>query len=111
MASEEPLTVIAIGPLGNIGEALSREPRIAPKLHFVAGAVYRGYASSKYPRGSPSTRSRAGSTTSGGHPVLSDHFRRAVGEYDHHAARHLRSGQAERAEFARIQLARAAHAR
>ena len=55
MASEEPLTVIAIGPLGNIGEALSREPRIAPKLHFVGmqGAVYRGYASSKYPRGRP----------------------------------------------------------
>jgi inosine-uridine nucleoside N-ribohydrolase len=45
MASPEPLTLIAIGPLGNIGEALLREPRIAQKLHFVGmhGAVYTGY--------------------------------------------------------------------
>lgn len=45
MASDEPLTLIAIGPLGNIGEALRREPRIAQKLHFVGmhGAIYTGY--------------------------------------------------------------------
>lgn len=45
MASDQPLTLIAIGPLGNIGEALLREPRIAQKLHFVGmhGAIYTGY--------------------------------------------------------------------
>jgi inosine-uridine nucleoside N-ribohydrolase len=45
MASDEPLTLIAIGPLGNVGEALSREPRIAQNLHFVGmhGAIYAGY--------------------------------------------------------------------
>ena len=45
MSSPEPLTLIAIGPLGNIAEALQREPRIAHNLHFVGmhGAVYTHY--------------------------------------------------------------------
>jgi inosine-uridine nucleoside N-ribohydrolase len=45
MTSNEPLTLIAIGPLGNVGEALRREPQIAQKLHFVGmhGAIYTGY--------------------------------------------------------------------
>ncbi len=35
MDSPEPVTLIAIGPLGNIAEALRREPRIASRAHFV----------------------------------------------------------------------------
>ena len=35
MASPEPVTLIAIGPLSNVAEALRREPRIAPRTRFV----------------------------------------------------------------------------
>ncbi|MGI6299756.1 MAG: nucleoside hydrolase [Verrucomicrobiota bacterium] len=39
------MTVIAVGPLPNIAEALKREPRIAKKAKFVGmhGSVRRGY--------------------------------------------------------------------
>ena len=45
MQSEQPITVIAVGPLPNIAEALKREPRIAKKAKFVGmhGSVRRGY--------------------------------------------------------------------
>lgn len=45
MASDEPVTVIAIGPLGNVAEALAREPRIAARARFVGmhGSVRKGY--------------------------------------------------------------------
>lgn len=44
--SEEPITVIGIGPLTNIGEALTRKPEIARNAIFVGmqGSVYRGYS-------------------------------------------------------------------
>lgn len=44
-ASPTPITLIAIGPLPNIVEALRRDPSIAPKLHFIGmfGAIDRGY--------------------------------------------------------------------
>lgn len=44
-AAEEPLTLIAIGPLTNIVEALDRDPSIAPRLNFIGmfGAIDRGY--------------------------------------------------------------------
>ncbi len=35
MASPEPVTLLAIDPLPNIGEALRREPRIAERARFV----------------------------------------------------------------------------
>jgi len=44
-ASPEPITLIAIGPLPNIAEALRRDPSIAPKVHFVGmhGSIDVGY--------------------------------------------------------------------
>ncbi|MBL9134251.1 MAG: nucleoside hydrolase [Verrucomicrobiales bacterium] len=48
MASPEPITLIAIGPLSNIAEALSREPRIAHRARFVGmhGSLRVGYGGS-----------------------------------------------------------------
>ena len=45
MDSSEPVTVLAVGPLPNIAEALQREPRIAQNARFVGmhGSVRRGY--------------------------------------------------------------------
>jgi len=49
MNSPNRVTLIAVGPLPNIAEALKREPRIAEKADFVGmhGSVYRGYGSDK----------------------------------------------------------------
>jgi inosine-uridine nucleoside N-ribohydrolase len=49
MASPEPVTLIAIGPLPNVREALRRDPRIAPKARFVGmhGSVRVGYGDAK----------------------------------------------------------------
>lgn len=48
MNSPEPITVICIGPVPNIGAALGREPRIAEHARFVGmhGSVYKGYGDS-----------------------------------------------------------------
>ena len=45
MKSPEPITVICIGPLTNIGEALKREPQITENARFIGmhGSVRRGY--------------------------------------------------------------------
>jgi inosine-uridine nucleoside N-ribohydrolase len=45
MASSEPITLLAIGPVPNLEEALRREPRIAAKARFVGmhGSVRKGY--------------------------------------------------------------------
>lgn len=45
LASPQRITLIAIGPLPNIAEALKREPRIAEKADFVGmhGSVRKGY--------------------------------------------------------------------
>ncbi|MEM7018622.1 MAG: nucleoside hydrolase [Pseudomonadota bacterium] len=45
MASEEKITLLSIGPVTNIAEALKREPRIVEKVRFVGmhGAVRKGY--------------------------------------------------------------------
>ena len=45
MKSPQPITVIAVGPLPNLLEALKREPAIATKARFVGmhGSVRRGY--------------------------------------------------------------------
>lgn len=49
MSSDEPITIIAIGPLTNIAEALRREPEIASRARIVGmqGAVYKGYDGSE----------------------------------------------------------------
>lgn len=49
MKSKQPITLICIGPVPNIAEALRREPRIAEKARFVGmhGSVYKGYGGSK----------------------------------------------------------------
>ncbi len=49
MASPRPITLIAVGPLPNVAEALRREPRIAEKARFAGmhGSVRRGYGGSK----------------------------------------------------------------
>jgi inosine-uridine nucleoside N-ribohydrolase len=45
MASREPMTLICIGPVPNIAEALRREPRIAPRTRFVGmfGSIRRSH--------------------------------------------------------------------
>jgi inosine-uridine nucleoside N-ribohydrolase len=49
MQSDEPVTLIAIGPLPNVAEALKRQPAIAQRARFVGmhGSVRRGYGGSK----------------------------------------------------------------
>lgn len=51
MASPEPVTLICVGPLPNIAEALRREPRIAAKAKFVGmhGSVRLGYGRNPQP--------------------------------------------------------------
>ena len=49
MRSDEPVTIIGIGPLTNLAEALTRKPEIAKRAKFVGmqGSVYRGYGGSQ----------------------------------------------------------------
>lgn len=49
MNSHTRVTLIALGPLPNIAEALKREPRIAEKADFVGmhGSIYVGYGTDK----------------------------------------------------------------
>jgi len=49
MDSPEPITLICIGPIPNIGAALEREPKIADKARFVGmhGSVRLGYGGSE----------------------------------------------------------------
>jgi inosine-uridine nucleoside N-ribohydrolase len=50
-ASPEPVTLLCLGPVPNIAEALHRDPSIAANAHFVGmyGSVYRGYAGEATP--------------------------------------------------------------
>jgi len=50
-ASEEPITLICIGPVPNIAEALEREPRIVANARFVGmhGSIYKGGRGSDIP--------------------------------------------------------------
>ena len=49
LQSDEPVTLIAIGPLPNVAEALKREPAIARRARFVGmhGSVRLGYGGQK----------------------------------------------------------------
>ena len=51
MDSPEPVTLVCIGPVPNIGEALRREPRIAERSCFVGmhGSVFKGYNGADQP--------------------------------------------------------------
>jgi len=51
LASPEPVTLICIGPLPNVAEALRREPRIATRARFVGmhGSVRLGYGGATTP--------------------------------------------------------------
>ena len=51
MKSERPVTLICIGPVPNIADALKREPRIAKKARFVGmyGSVRVGYEGANQP--------------------------------------------------------------
>lgn len=51
MNSPEPVTLLCIGPMPNIAEALKREPKIAEKARFVGmhGSVRVGYGGKKTP--------------------------------------------------------------
>jgi inosine-uridine nucleoside N-ribohydrolase len=51
MKSTDPVTVIAIGPMPNLAEALQREPRIAAKCRLVGmyGSFHVGYGGSSTP--------------------------------------------------------------
>jgi inosine-uridine nucleoside N-ribohydrolase len=51
MKSPKPVTLICIGPVPNIAEALKREPRIAKKARFVGmfGSLRVGYDGAKQP--------------------------------------------------------------
>ncbi len=51
MRSQDPVTVIAIGPLPTIAAALKLEPRIATRARFVGmhGSIYHGYSGSSNP--------------------------------------------------------------
>ena len=52
MNSPQPVTLICIGPMPNIAEALKREPRIAQHARFVGmqGSVHVGYGGAKQPQ-------------------------------------------------------------
>lgn len=51
MKSPQRVTIIAVGPLPNIGAALEREPRIAEKADFIGmhGSIYKGYGGKSTP--------------------------------------------------------------
>lgn len=52
MAAPEPVTIIAIGPVPNLAEALRREPRIAGRVARVVGmhgSIRRGYGGAPEP--------------------------------------------------------------
>jgi inosine-uridine nucleoside N-ribohydrolase len=49
--SEVPITLIAIGPVTDIAEALRRDPTIAGRIHYIgmAGSIDRGYGEGSEP--------------------------------------------------------------
>ncbi|NLZ64049.1 MAG: nucleoside hydrolase [Lentisphaerae bacterium] len=49
--SQEEVTLVSIGPLPSLAEALRREPRIAPRLHFVGmfGSINSSHDGRPYP--------------------------------------------------------------
>lgn len=50
-SSPEPVTLLCLGPVPNIAEALRRDPSIASNAHFIGmyGSIYKGYAGDEAP--------------------------------------------------------------
>jgi inosine-uridine nucleoside N-ribohydrolase len=50
-ASPEPMTLLCLGPVPNIAEALRRDPSIATNAHFIGmyGSIYTGYVGDETP--------------------------------------------------------------
>ena len=50
-SSPEPLTLLCLGPVPNIAEALKRDPSIANNAHFIGmyGSIYKGYVGAETP--------------------------------------------------------------
>jgi len=63
MKSPDPVTLVAIGPLPNVAEALKREPRIAEKARFIGmhGSVRVGYNGNRKPSAEWNVRADAAS--------------------------------------------------
>jgi len=51
MASDEPITIVTVGPLGNLAEALRREPRIVGRARVISnlGSIHKGMRDSPQP--------------------------------------------------------------
>jgi len=51
MSSDEQVTIVTVGPLNNLAEALRREPRIAGKARVISnmGSIYKGMNDSPHP--------------------------------------------------------------
>lgn len=50
-SSPEPVTLLCLGPVPNIAEALRRDPSIASNAHFIGmyGSIYKGYGGDETP--------------------------------------------------------------
>jgi inosine-uridine nucleoside N-ribohydrolase len=50
-SSPEPVTLLCLGPVPNIAEALRRDPTIANNAHFIGmhGSIYKGYLNDETP--------------------------------------------------------------
>ena len=50
-SSPEPVTLLCLGPVPNIAEALRRDPSIASNAHFIGmhGSIYKGYLGDETP--------------------------------------------------------------
>ena len=62
MQSPEPVTLLCIGPVPNIAEALRREPAIAHNARFVGmhGSIYKGYDGAATPAAEWNVKSNPG---------------------------------------------------
>jgi len=92
MQSPEPVTIIAIGAVPNLADALSREPRIAAKCHFVGmqGSFDLGYGGSGPAAAEANVR---------GDPAACAPCWPRPGGHLAHAARHLRPGGLDRKQL------------
>ena len=90
--SPEPVTLLCIGPVPNIAEALRREPAIAGNARFVGmhGSIYKGYDGVATPAAEVERQVQCESAATG--------IRRPLGLH-HHAAGHLRAGNIDRREL------------
>jgi inosine-uridine nucleoside N-ribohydrolase len=67
MNSQQPVTLICIGPMPNVAAALEREPRIAKNARFVGmdGSVRLGYGGAKMPSAEWNVKANPGAAKKG----------------------------------------------